>query len=807
MSKFLIYSCVFFSDKYIDLLHLLLKSYKLFGNENNNVEYLIICNQSFENKIMNIFNELNIKGKIWCLNLQTKFEAGYSRLKIFDYPHIQEYAKILYLDCDILITNSLNNILDIPLENKLYGLREGSTNHPFWGGQFFNGEKNIDAFTSGILLFNNHSSMKNVFSQILDHIHTHISNGLEIPICLDQPFIIYHAINNDIYNNSKLIGLVVNNPKQHNKEIISRFPGEPGDYQIKINKMTEFMQNIMFNIKGENDKIFNGIYMWYKSFITKSFITFLDNGKMDAFGSGKYSFINKYLLKCDFGRREHLLKFNLNYSSFISIRKDDFDVVYGKKYIYKLIPKIVMQTSKIKPVKQVIDKVKSYIPDWKYIHFVDSEIIDYFKNNPLSEFPNIITKFKSYTRGEHKADLFRYYYLYLNGGIFLDSDAIFEVDVKNIIKSYDSVFVKSFMPNTHLFNGFIATYPENPIIYDALHHAYQTEDNILKKNYHYLCEELWRIYNKHNLPNMKIYQEYNKTHQGYGGSVILNDNGNKLLSHYFQSKVIPTNTKNTEYNKTEWNNYNKQEINEFDPRVLIGYDCPNPLIRVGPTSDGGYVIVDGLKYDHFIACGIAGDIRFEVAFLNKYPQLSCDAFDGTINNFPRHNKNIKWIKKNIGYVNSDKITNLATYIQNYKNIFLKMDIEGSEFNWIDSMTTQQLNSFSQIVIEVHWPFDTYRCDMLKKLNETHYLVHIHGNNYCDRDIPKHLPSGRTYDGTLIINHKHYPSIKIPEVLEITYIRKNLFSHKLNQIDKHYPTSLDSPNNPRVKDLGFSILKK
>ena len=49
------------------------------------------------------------------------------------------------------------------------------------------------------------------------------------------------------------------------------------------------------------------------------------------------------------------------------------------------------------------------------------------------------------------------------------------------------------------------------------------------------------------------------------------------------------------YNKTNWNNYNKQEINEFDTTVLIGYDCPNSLIRVGPTSDGGYVMVDGFE--------------------------------------------------------------------------------------------------------------------------------------------------------------------------------------------------------------------
>ena len=35
------------------------------------------------------------------------------------------------------------------------------------------------------------------------------------------------------------------------------------------------------------------------------------------------------LIKCDFGGSEHLLKFNGNYSRFISIRKDDFEVVVG----------------------------------------------------------------------------------------------------------------------------------------------------------------------------------------------------------------------------------------------------------------------------------------------------------------------------------------------------------------------------------------------------------------------------------------------------------------------------------------------
>lgn len=50
---------------------------------------------------------------------------------------------------------------------------------------------------------------------------------------------------------------------------------------------------------------------------------------MKAFGLEEYSFINKYLIKCNFGGRIHLLKFNDDYSRFISVRKDDFEVVVG----------------------------------------------------------------------------------------------------------------------------------------------------------------------------------------------------------------------------------------------------------------------------------------------------------------------------------------------------------------------------------------------------------------------------------------------------------------------------------------------
>lgn len=251
MTRTLIYSCVFFNEKYINLINLLLKSYRFYTNSLDNIDYLIICNSDFKKKIQEIFDNLHLKGKIWCLDLKTKFEAGFSRLKIFEYHDINLYNKILYLDCDILVTNSINNILDFKLKDKLYALKEDC--HRIYHCELFTDEeyKLLDknsAFSSGILLFNNNKVIKDLFSQILLHINNHLNNNLSVPVCLDQPFIIYYAIKNNLYNNQKLINICINNPKNFNNQTISHFPGGPGDYESKIVKMSNFINNMMFNL-------------------------------------------------------------------------------------------------------------------------------------------------------------------------------------------------------------------------------------------------------------------------------------------------------------------------------------------------------------------------------------------------------------------------------------------------------------------------------------------------------------------------------------------------------------------------------
>jgi mannosyltransferase OCH1-like enzyme len=461
------------------------------------------------------------------------------------------------------------------------------------------------------------------------------------------------------------------------------------------------------------------------------------------------------------------------------------------------IPKILFQTNKISNDTYVLNMIKDKLgSEWKYEFYNDENVIDFFINNPITDLPNIIQKYNSFKKGAHKADLFRYYYLYINGGFFMDSDAMLYIDINSIVKNYNFISVNSSCHPGTIFQGILGASQKNKIIKNALYKAYNTEPTILDNHYHYFCEQLYNIIKENNYGyNIKLYEERRVNHDT--GDEIL-DGDTLLFKHYWKHKIIP------HMNITNWNNYNKSELNNFDYSILNTYATPFSLVRVGPNKDGGYIIANGLNYDLFISCGIANDINFEESFLDIH-KIKCIAFDGTITSFPTHKNNMEWIQKNIGFSNTEKTTNLKEYIQNNNKIFLKMDIEGSEFNWLDSMLETELEKFSQIVLEVHWPFDIYRCNMLKKLNKTHYIIHIHGNNYCDRDIPKHLPSGRTFDGTVAINNNIMPEIKLPEVFEVTYINKKLCDNSLIKMKEiQFPTILDYPNNPYATDIYFSI---
>jgi hypothetical protein len=224
------------------------------------------------------------------------------------------------------------------------------------------------------------------------------------------------------------------------------------------------------------------------------------------------------------------------------------------------------------------------------------------------------------------------------------------------------------------------------------------------------------------------------------------------------------------------------EVREFDN---------NKKKRLGKNTDGGYVIaeLEG-TYDCYISAGVSDEESFSKDFLSKYDYLDENdafAFDGTIKSFPfEYTKNISFINKNIDYFNDENHTNLHQRIKQYKEIFLKMDIEGGEFPWLQSLSIDQLKQFKQIVIEFHgvtddgWEVDYLtKVKCLKKLLKTHYIIHVHGNN-C----------GGWFGGYF------------PRVIEITYVNKNQFQQEppLNTTQEFPIAGLDFPNCSTLYDF-------
>ena len=204
------------------------------------------------------------------------------------------------------------------------------------------------------------------------------------------------------------------------------------------------------------------------------------------------------------------------------------------------IPKIIFQTSKNKrPLPYIIKMIKNKAPEWDYIHFTDLEIINFFINNPIEEFPDIIKKFKSIKCGAHKADLFRYYFLYIKGGVFIDDDAMLQYDMNYISSDYDFFSVNSSYCRGCIFQGLIGAVPQNKIIYEALKDAYNINIKKLNKDYLLICRNLYNII-KNNSWDFR-YKIYDETYGSDKVAIMIDKEKNNLiiLAHYFNNKVVP----------------------------------------------------------------------------------------------------------------------------------------------------------------------------------------------------------------------------------------------------------------------------
>lgn len=239
------------------------------------------------------------------------------------------------------------------------------------------------------------------------------------------------------------------------------------------------------------------------------------------------------------------------------------------------------------------------------------------------------------------------------------------------------------------------------------------------------------------------------------------------------------------------------------------------LIRVGSTYDGGYVIPEWLirEVDCLVSLGISEDWSFDEHLKKLNPNIRIHAYDHTISKREiTRSVAAALLKTCLGMSSLNKVSQRLALLRSYQSffsgsvehfeervhsrvdhpndvtlekilertqsgkIFLKVDIEGSEYRIIDSIVSFA-DRIVGIVIEFHDtdPLRPVFISSVKKLQERFEIVHFHANNFA----------GIAKDG-------------FPEVIELTLIEKLRCPAGEKGVTFPLP-QLDSPCNPLAPD--------
>lgn len=154
------------------------------------------------------------------------------------------------------------------------------------------------------------------------------------------------------------------------------------------------------------------------------------------------------------------------------------------------IPKKIIQTWKHKDLnsefQKIVDLWKINNPNYTYTFFDDRDceqfIKEYFDEDVLNIYNCIIP-------GAYKSDLFRYCYLYINGGVYIDIDTLCIGKLDDFLLPNVEFIVPIDLNITHLegnhniFNTFIGSIPKHPILLNCINKiVFHIKNNIIPQS-------------------------------------------------------------------------------------------------------------------------------------------------------------------------------------------------------------------------------------------------------------------------------------------------------------------------------------
>jgi hypothetical protein len=220
--------------------------------------------------------------------------------------------------------------------------------------------------------------------------------------------------------------------------------------------------------------------------------------------------------------------------------------------------------------------------------------------------------------------------------------------------------------------------------------------------------------------------------------------------------------------------------------LLTPFDIDRPKIRIGPNTDGGYILVDRISpAQTIISYGIGTEYRFEIEMAERGHDVYM--FDHTIEAIQAENKKLHFFREGVAGCTdiSQNLFSIKDHLQRHQiwgyRLILKMDVDGAEFDALEAVPDDTLDRFEQIVLEVHWLNnlddlayrDRFR-KIFRRLNSAFTLFHVHANNW---DGP---------NGLAIVS-----GVPVSTMLELSYVRSACVHRRPSQT--LYPTALDYPN--------------
>ena len=173
---------------------------------------------------------------------------------------------------------------------------------------------------------------------------------------------------------------------------------------------------------------------------------------------------------------------------------------------------------------------------------------------------------------------------------------------------------------------------------------------------------------------------------------------------------------------------------------VINYDNKGVIGLENSEIEETYVIGNIYGYDYYISADDNSYDIFTPIILNKFNFPAAVAFVGLRNVIPE-NTPLPCFNFKISDIRDDDCVNLDFYTLQFKNIFLKMDVDGNETLWLKYVSEQKLKSIKQLIITMKPEENIVG---LEKLNKTHYIINLQSRDdkttitYIRKDFVKEI---------------------------------------------------------------------